>query len=237
MLEFRFKPEQLAALWNTLSTDPEHITLLPSQFILSDEQFSSLLYLVAIPVPSTHSKSIISMQSNEPINTTPTLTDTLSQLPSSLADQLTAMHERLKSSLQTHIETVKIVSNSMLKRNRVENTLDRIHQLSLHSIDDVSNKEVETIPSFVLDLLKMETMPETVYTSIKQGEITSDTLDRPVDLDTDSKEIVDFITNGNLNKTTIECIQADQLNFSQIHKIQTQLLTPKLISKYFILYL
>jgi hypothetical protein len=125
----------------------------------------------------------------------------------------------------------------MLKRNRIESTLNLVHQLSLHSIDDISNKEVETIPSFVLDLLKMKMMTENIYKSIKQGEITADILDKSVEITTNSKEIVDFIASGNLNKTIIEGIQAHQLSFPQIHKIQTQLLTPKLIGKTFILHL
>jgi hypothetical protein len=255
MVEFRFKPEQLATFWTTSisSDDLEHITSLSgssSQFILTDEQFSSLLHSVSTPVLSTHSKSttimksnvesrspsipslsVQSVKSNEPINITQI------QLPSTLADQLTAMHERLKSSVQAHTETVKIVSNSILKRHRIENTLNLVHQLCLHSIDDISNKEVETIPSFVLDLLKTNMMTENVYKSIKQSEITSDVLNKSDNISAESKEIVDFIANSNLNKTIIERIQANQLSFPQINKIQTQLLTPKLIGKNFILHL
>jgi hypothetical protein len=127
------------------------------------------------------------------------------------------MYERLKSSVQAHVETVNIVSNAMLKRNHIESTLNLVHQLSLHSIDDISSKEVETIPSFVLDLLKMNPITENIYKSIEQGEITSDMLDKSVDIST--------------NRTIIEVIQAHQLTFPQLHKIQTQLLTPKLIGK------
>jgi hypothetical protein len=242
MAEFRFKPEQLATLWPTSMMS---LSESPSQFILSDEQFSSLLGSISTSVLSTHSKSTTTLQSdaesispslpslslqsiksNEPINITQ------NQLPSTLAIQLAVMHKRLKSSAQAHIETMKIISNSMLKRNRVENILNLVHQLSLHSIDDISSKEVETIPSFVLDLLKMNTMTENIYKSIEQGEITSDILNKSGNISTTSKEIVDYIANGNLNKTIIKNIQAHQLSFSQIHKIQTQLLTPKLIGKF-----
>ncbi len=127
------------------------------------------------------------------------------------------MYERLKSSVQAHVETVNIVSNAMLKRNHIESTLNLVHQLSLHSIDDISSKEVGTIPSFVLDLLKMNPITEKIYKSIEQGEITSDMLDKSVDIST--------------NRTIIEGIRAHQLSFPQLHKIQTQLLTPKLIGK------
>lgn len=225
MKEFHFKPEQLAVLWNpnSSSTNPGSIpsmSKLSSQFILSDEQFSSLLHSASILSFSTPSKSTLSMKSNEPIHiTTRPSIDKQNQLPSSLADQLTAAHERLKSSIQAHTETVKIVSNSILRRNRMENALDLVHQLSLHSIDDVSNKEIETLPSIVLDLLKTDTMTESTYTSIKQG--------------TNSKEVDNVMTSGHVSKTVIESIQANQLSFIQIHKIQTQLLTPKLIGKYF----
>ncbi|CAF3690242.1 unnamed protein product [Rotaria sordida] len=241
MIEFRFKPEQLVTLWdmNISIDDLEYTTSSPrslSQFILSDEQFSSLLYSVSTSILSTHYKSSIMMkpliQSNKSINIIEKSTDMQNQLHSSLADQLTAMHERLKSSIQTHIETVEIVSNSILKRNRIENTLNLVHQLSLHSIDDISTKEVETIPSFILDLLKINTITENIYKSIKQGEITSDILDKPVKLATKSKEMIDLIANGNLNKTIIESIQTYELSFSQIYKIQTQLLTPKLIEEF-----
>jgi hypothetical protein len=154
-------------------------------------------------------------------------TDMQKQVSSTLADQLTAMQERLRSSVQDHIETVRIVSNSMLKRNRIESTVNLIHQLNLHSMDDVSTKEVEAIPSFVFDLLKMDTMTESTYKSIQLAEVTSNVLDKSNDL----------ITSDNINKTIIEGIQSHQLSFSQIHKIQTQLLTPKLIGKNFILHL
>jgi hypothetical protein len=241
MTEFRFKPEQLTTLWNTSlsSDDLKHITSLPEsqpQFILSDEQFSSLLRSASTSHPRTYSKSTTSMKPNlEAISPSiPILPDQLNvstdmqkQVSSTLADQLTAMQERLKSSVQDHIETVKIVSNSMLKRNRIESTVNLIHQLNLHSMDDASTKEVEAIPSFVFDLLKMDKMTESTYKSIQQVEVTSNVLDKSNDL----------ITSDNINKTIIEGIQSHQLSFSQIHKIQTQLLTPKLIGKNFILHL
>jgi hypothetical protein len=207
-----------------------------SQFILSDEQFSSLLFSVSTSHPRTYSKSTTSMKPNlETISKSiPILphqlnvsTDMQKQVSSTLADQLTAMQERLRSSVQDHIETVRIVSNSMLKRNRIESTVNLIHQLNLHSMDDVSTKEVEAIPSFVFDLLKMGTMTESTYKSIQQAEVTSNVLDKSNDL----------MTSDNINKTIIEGIQTHQLSFSQIHKIQTQLLTPKLIGKNFILHL
>ncbi|CAF4805570.1 unnamed protein product [Rotaria sp. Silwood1] len=256
MIEFRFKPEQLATLWNIniLTNDFEYTTSLPtssSQFILNDEQFSSLLHSVSTSILSTQYKSTIMTKSNlksispsvpilpyslfpsnKFINIIAGSTDIQNQLYSSLTDQLTAMHERLKSSIQTHIETVEIVSNSILKHNRIENTLNLVHQLSLHSIDDISTKEVETIPSFILDLLKINIITENIYKSIKYGEITSDILDKPDELATKSKEIIDFIASDNLNKTIIEGIQTYRLSFSQIYKIQTQLITPKLIEEF-----
>jgi hypothetical protein len=215
MVEFRFKPEQLAMLWasRTSSDDLKHITPLSeksssSSFTLSDEQFSSLLHSVSPSVPSS---TLPLIKSNESISITQ------NRSLSTLTNQLMAMHERLKSSVQAHVETVNIVSNAMLKRNHIESTLNLVHQLSLHSIDDISSKEVETIPSFVLDLLKMNPITENIYKSIEQGEITSDMLDKSVDIST--------------NRTIIEVIQAHQLTFPQLHKIQTQLLTPKLIGK------
>ncbi|CAF2829869.1 unnamed protein product [Rotaria sp. Silwood2] len=256
MIEFRFKPEQLATLWdmNIMTDDAEYNASLLgsiSQFILSDEQFSSLLHSVSTSIFSTHYKSIIMtksnlesispyvpflpyslIQSNKSINIIERSTDMQNRLYSPLADQLTAMHERLKSSIQTHIETVEMVSNIILKRNRIENTLNFVHQLSLHSIDDISTKEVETIPSYILDLLKINTITENIYKLIKQGEITSDILEKSDKLTTKSKEIIDLIASGNLNKTIIESIQTYDLNFPQIYKIQTQLLTPKLIEEF-----
>ncbi len=200
-------------LWasSTSSDDLRHITPLLeslSSFTLSDEQFSSLLHSVSPSVPSSTFPLI---KSNESISITQ------NRSLSTLTNQLTAMHERLKSSVQAHVETVNIVSNAMLKCNRIESTLNLVHQLSLHSIDDISSKEVETIPSFVLDLLKLNPITENIYKSIEQGEITSDMLDKSVDIST--------------NRTIIEVIQAHQLSFPQLHKIQTQLLTPKLIGK------
>ncbi|CAF5130193.1 unnamed protein product, partial [Rotaria sp. Silwood1] len=151
MIEFRFKPEQLATLWNIniLTNDFEYTTSLPtssSQFILNDEQFSSLLHSVSTSILSTQYKSTIMTKSNlksispsvpilpyslfpsnKFINIIAGSTDIQNQLYSSLTDQLTAMHERLKSSIQTHIETVEIVSNSILKHNRIENTLNLVH--------------------------------------------------------------------------------------------------------------
>jgi hypothetical protein len=214
MVEFRFKPEQLAMLWasRTSSDDLKHITPLSesssSSFTLSDEQFSSLLHSVSPSVPSS---TLPLIKSNESISITQ------NRSVSTLTNQLTAMYERLKSSVQAHVETVNIVSNAMLKRNHIESTLNLVHQLSLHSIDDISSKEVGTIPSFVLDLLKMNPITEKIYKSIEQGEITSDMLDKSVDIST--------------NRTIIEGIRAHQLSFPQLHKIQTQLLTPKLIGK------
>ncbi len=202
-------------LWasRTSSDDLKHITPLSeksssSSFTLSDEQFSSLLHSVSPSVPSS---TLPLIKSNESISITQ------NRSLSTLTNQLMAMHERLKSSVQAHVETVNIVSNAMLKRNHIESTLNLVHQLSLHSIDDISSKEVETIPSFVLDLLKMNPITENIYKSIEQGEITSDMLDKSVDIST--------------NRTIIEVIQAHQLTFPQLHKIQTQLLTPKLIGK------
>jgi hypothetical protein len=257
---FRLKPEQLATLWNTniKPDDSDHVTPLSeslSQFILSDEQFSSLLGTASTSVLPTHSKSTTimksnlertsqsvsslphqSIKSNESISVAQASSDTQNQqVSSTLTDQLTAMQKRLKSSVQTHTEVVKMISNSMLKRNQMESSLNLVHQLSLHSIDDISTKEVETIPSFVLDLLKMNTITENIYKSIKQGGLTSDVLDKPNDRDTKSKEIIDLITSRNLNKTIIANIESHQLTYPQIHKIQTQLLTPKLIGKNVIL--
>lgn len=124
--------------------------------------------------------------------------------------QLTAINERLQSSLQAHTEAVKVVSDSLVKHNRIENVLNLIHELNLHSLDDISTKGTETIPSFVIDLLKMNTMTEDMYQSIQESEVTADILDK---------------SNDDLNKV----ITMHQLSFPQIHKIQTQLLTPKLI--------
>jgi hypothetical protein len=168
------------------------------------------------------SVSIVSPQlikTDEYINIKKASADEQSLFPSSLADQLKAMHERLRSSAQTQIEAVKIVSNLMLKRDRIESTLNLVHQVSLHSIDDLSTKEIQTIPSVVLDLLKMDMMTENVYQSIKQNEITP--------------HLSDLTAIGNLSKTIIEGIQIYQLNLPQIHKIQTQLLTPTLIGNTF----
>ena len=220
MKEFRFTPKQLATLWST-SSSPNHSQQLMSslesstEFTLTDEQFRSLLH-IASPSPTTHIPQVLSDAQHD-------------QLPSTLTNQLAAMHERLKSSMQAHAEIVNVVSDAMLKRNRIESAVNLVHQLSLHTIDDVSNKEAETIPSFVLDLLKIDPMTENIYQSIKQGEMTSNVLGKSRDVQVKSKEISDFFTNNTISKTIIDEIQAHQLSFNQIHKIQTQFLTPKLI--------
>lgn len=204
MIEFRFTSEQLATLWSTSSSlnqlkQSMSPLELSTEFTLTDEQFRSLLHIAS---PSTTAR-----KSNVSTN--------ILQVPSALTDQLAAMHERLKSSMQAHAQIVNAVSDAMLKHNRIESAVNLVHQLSLHTIDDVSNKEVETIPSFVLDLLKVDPITENIYRSIKQGEIT------------------DFITNDIVTRTIVDEIQAGQLSFNQIQKIQTQFLTPKLMGKYF----
>ena len=212
MDEFRLTPEQLAILWSTRSSLDDQQDLISAlessvQFILNDDQFRSLLGTVSV----THSPSATTTGSNV------SSTDRHNPQPSTLTSQLAAMHERLKSSVQAHAEIVNVVSDAMLKRNRIESTVNLVHQLSLHTIDDISKKDIETIPSFVLDLLKMDSMSENTYQSIKQGEITSD--------------------NNHITKTVINQIQADHLSFTQIHKIQTQFLTPKLLGKHVVLIL
>ncbi|CAF0769866.1 unnamed protein product [Adineta steineri] len=231
MTELRLKPEQLAMLWNTdILSDVTSVSQSQSRFTLTDEQFSSLLRNVSISIPQTPSQLTTNMKFNteastqlhEPSNNRKQSTDKQNLLSFTLTEQLTAMHKQLQSSVQTHIETVKLVSDSILKRNQIKNTLNLIHQLSLHSIDDISMKEIETIPSFVLDLLKMNTITENIYQSIKQGEVVSNILEKSDDLN----------TNDNLNKIIIEKIQTNQLSLSQIHKIQTELLTPKLMNEF-----
>ncbi|UJR22823.1 hypothetical protein I4U23_025853 [Adineta vaga] len=222
--DFRLEPEQFATLWkhsNISFDDLEHNTVVPdsqTQFTLTDEQFSSLLSSVSIsdsrmPVKSITTKDIHlkvtssehSTESNESIINKSMVSDAQNQPSISFPEQLKAINERLQSSLRAHTEAVKVVSDSLVKYNRIENALNLIHDISLHSLDDVSTKETETIPSFVLDLLKMNTMTENMYKSIQQSEITTDDLNKMITM--------------------------QQLSFSQIHKIQTQLLTPKLIDK------
>ncbi|CAF3800448.1 unnamed protein product, partial [Adineta steineri] len=231
MTELRLKPEQLAMFWNTdILSDVTSVSQSQLRFTLTDEQFSSLLRNVSISIPQTPSQITTNMKFNteastqlhEPSNNRKQSSDKQNLLSFTLTEQLTAMHKQLQSNVQTHIETIKLVSDSILKRNQIKNTLNLIHQLSLHSIDDISMKEIETIPSFVLDLLKMNTITENIYQSIKQGEVVSNILEKSDDLN----------TNDNLNKIIIEKIETNQLSFSQIHKIQTELLTPKLMNEF-----
>ena len=228
------------------STLPETST----EFVLSDEQFSSLLHSSSTSVfpthykptfiskfnlePTTSSVAALSnylIESNEPIEITRQSIVTQHQPVATLTDQLTATHKWLKSSIQSYNETVEMISNWILKCNCIERILSLVHQLSLHSIDDIIIKEIENIPSFVLDLLKMNVMTENTYNSIKQHEISSDLVDRSNNLDRKSGELIDLVKSGNLSTAVIEGIQTYQLSFSQIYRIQTQLLTPSLLGK------
>ncbi|CAF4425758.1 unnamed protein product, partial [Adineta steineri] len=136
--ELRLKPEQLAMLWNTdILSDVTSVSQSQSRFTLTDEQFSSLLRNVSISIPQTPSQLTTNMKFNteastqlhEPSNNRKQSTDKQNLLSFTLTEQLTAMHKQLQSSVQTHIETVKLVSDSILKRNQIKNTLNLIHQL------------------------------------------------------------------------------------------------------------
>ena len=175
-----------------------------SQFILSDEQFRTLLHSATTPRLST--------ETNESVSNMPALSDVRNRPSVSFHNELATMYERLQSSLQAQTAAVKVVSDSLVKHNQLENTLNLINEVSLRSIDGISTKQTETIPSFVLDLLKVDTVTEDTYQAIKHETTTVDTF------------------NGS-NKAITESIQAHQLTFPQIQKIQMHLLTPKLIGK------
>ncbi|CAM4915049.1 unnamed protein product [Rotaria socialis] len=213
--KFRFKPEQLATLWDmSISIDDFERRTSLSPFILSDEQFSSLLgSITTFDLSKNFKLTSVSplIQTNESIDNKEVLTDRRKLRSSTLADQLAAMHKRLQSSIKAHSDVVGTVSKSILQRHRIENTLNRVHQLSVNSIDEISTKEIETMPPLIIDLLKVDSISENIYNSIKQDEPDK---------------------SGNLNKVIVEGIQTGQLSFSQIYKIQTQLLTPNLIDEF-----
>ncbi|CAF2090381.1 unnamed protein product [Rotaria magnacalcarata] len=213
--EFRFKPEQLATLWDmSISIDAFERGTSLSPFILSDEQFSSLLGSVTtFDLAKKFKLTSVSpsIQTNESIDNKEVLTDRRKLRSSTLADQLAAMQKRLESSIKAHSNAVGIVSKSILQRHRIENTLNLVHQLCVNSFDDISTKDVETMPPLIIDLLKIDGISENIYNSIKQDEPDK---------------------SSNLNKILIEGIQTGQLSFSQIYKIQTQLLTPNLIDEF-----
>ncbi|CAF0888177.1 unnamed protein product [Adineta ricciae] len=202
--DLRFEPEQLVTLWqgSNISFDEleytESLSDIRSQFILTDEQFSILL--------SSTTTLRLSAEVNESVSNIPAVRNRLSI---SFHNELATMYARLQSSLEAQTAAVKVVSDSLVKHNQLENILNLINEVSLRSIDSISTK-TETIPSFILDLLKLNTVTEDTYQTIKHEATAADTVD-------DS------------NKAIIESIQVHQLTLPQIQKLQRHLLTPKLI--------
>lgn len=241
MLKFRFHLQQLAALWDanvSMNESQYNISFLesPVPFVLTDEQFSSLLGAVPTSVLSKHFKptfdvrsKIISAtqsnRSNESIKILNESSDIQNEITTNLADHLSIIHRRLQSSVKDHSETIQMVSNSMLKINHLENILHRAHQISVDTMNDISTDQVENLPSFVIDLLKVDPISEKIYESISKGDL----FNTPNKADRESIQLIDLMANNNLNKEIIEGIQNYQLSFSQIHNIQTQFLTSKLI--------
>ncbi|CAF1222036.1 unnamed protein product [Adineta ricciae] len=202
--DLRLEPEQLVTLWqdSNISFDEleytQSLSDIRSQFILTDEQFRILLSSVTRPRLSTETNDSVSNISAE-----------RNRLSISFHNELAIMYARLRSSLEAQTTAVKVVSDSLVKHNQLEDILNVINEVSLRSIDSTSTK-TETIPSFILDLLKVNTVTEDTYQAIKHEATAADTVD-------DSK------------KAIVESIQVHQLTLPQIQKLQRHLLTPKLI--------
>ena len=173
--------------------------------ILSDEQFSCLL---GSGSNSAHPQPALTFPDGV---ATP---DKRSLLFPSLADQLLATQERLRSNAQAQAKAVQSVSNAMLKRDRIDNAQQLVRQLSLHAVDHLSIDTLETIPAVVVDLLQMDTMTDAVYASIEK-----------------SHDIAHLLASGRVTRTVIDSIQQHQLTLAQIQLIQTQFLTPTLTRK------
>ena len=126
MGEFRFKPEQLAVLRDpSMSLDDRTSPSAP--FLLTDEQFSSLLGAIPAAPSSIHAEE------------TKPSPDTHGQV-SSLTAQLLVVRQKLSSNMKGQIETVQKVSTSILQRDQLGDAAQRFDRNTTDRRDRIDQR-------------------------------------------------------------------------------------------------